>query len=209
MEPNFQTSFIPKKPIVQERVAPVLSIGFFSIIPIFILFTVLLASLAFYFYKGVLTKNITQMENSLNLAKNRFEPSKIVEFQLLEKRLHASSEILSNHIATTPIFQALSLITMKTVRYTKFSYDLGSASSGQDGDKKNTKVFIKMNGVAVGYRSIALQSDLFSTKDIGKNFIEPVFSNLTLDDKGNVIFDLEFSVDPSFVDYKQMLLTQS
>jgi len=66
-----------------------------------------------------------------------------------------------------------------------------------------------MNGVAVGYRSIALQSDLFSTKDIGKNFIEPVFSNLTLDDKGNVIFDLEFSVDPSFVDYKQMLLTQS
>lgn len=209
MEPNFQTSFIPKKPIVQERSAPIRSIGFFSIISIFILFTILLVSLAFYFYKGILKKDITQMENSLNLAKNRFEPSKIIEFQLLDKRLRASSEILSRHVAITPIFQALSLITMKTVRYTKFGYDLESALSSQGGDRKNTKVFIKMSGVAVGYRSVALQSDLFSTKDIGKNFIEPVFSNLMLDDKGNVIFDLEFSVDPSFVDYKQMLLTQS
>ena len=66
------------------------------------------------------------------------------------------------------------------------------------------KVIIKMSGVAVGYRSIALQSDLFTRN---KNLIDPVFSNLTLDNTGNVLFDLEFSVDPSFVDYKQMLLT--
>ncbi len=209
MEPNFQTSFIPKKPIVQERATPVRSVSFFSVISIFILFTILLVSLALYFYKGILTKDIIQMENSLNLAKNRFESSKIIEFQLLDKRLRASSEILSGHVAITPIFQALSLITMKTVRYTKFGYNLESALSSQVGDGKNTKVFIKMSGVAVGYRSVALQSDLFSAKDIGKNFIEPVFSNLTLDDKGNVLFDLEFSVDPSFVNYKQMLLTKS
>ena len=61
-----------------------------------------------------------------------------------------------------------------------------------------------MSGLAVGYRSIALQSDLLAKE---KNFIDPVFSNLVLDEKGNVLFDLEFSVDPSFVDYKQMLLT--
>ena len=65
-----------------------------------------------------------------------------------------------------------------------------------------------MSGQAIGYRSIALQSDLFTTRDEGKNFIDPVFSNLTLDAKGNVLFDLEFSVDPSFVDYKQMLSTE-
>ena len=209
MEPNFQTSFIPKKPIVQERVAPARFIGFFPIISIFILFIALLISLALYFYKGVLTKDIAQMENTLTLAKNRFESSKIIEFELLDKSLRASSEILSRHIAVTPIFQALSLITMKTVRYTKFSYELGSVASSKNGNEKNTKVFVKMSGIAVGYRSIALQADLFSSKDIGKNFIQPVFSNLTLDDKGNVAFDLEFSVDPSFVDYKQTLLTQS
>jgi hypothetical protein len=60
--------------------------------------------------------------------------------------------------------------------------------------------------VAVGYRSMALQSDLFAQN---KTFINPIFSNLTLDQSGDVLFDLDFSVDPSFLNYKQMLLTQS
>jgi hypothetical protein len=66
---------------------------------------------------------------------------------------------------------------------------------------------VKMRGIAIGYRSVALQADLFTTKEEGKNFIDPVFSNLTLDDAGNVLFDLEFALDPDFVDYKQTLLT--
>jgi len=200
MEPNFQTSFIPKKPMVAEHPTSGRSVGFLTVISFIILFTVLLATGGLYLYKGVVTKNITKMENDLNLAKNRFEPSKITELQILDRRLKASTEILSNHIAITPVFQALSAITMKTVRYTKFSYNLG--------DEKNSKVAIQMSGQAIGYRSIALQSDLFTTRDEGKNFIDPVFSNLTLDAKGNVLFDLEFSVDPSFVDYKQMLSTE-
>ncbi|MEK7539346.1 MAG: hypothetical protein AAB595_01770 [Patescibacteria group bacterium] len=194
MEPNFQTSFIPKRPMVAEHIATTRSVGVFTVIAIFILFTVLLATGALYFYKGVLAKNITQMETDLNLAKNRFEPSKITELQVLDKRLNASSEVLSNHTAITPIFQALSLITMKTVRYTKFSYDFGT--------EKNAKAVVKISGLAVGYRSVALQSDLFAKN---KDLIDPVFSNLTLDDKGNVLFNLEFSVDPSFINYKKTL----
>jgi|SRR3989344_745422 len=198
MEQNFQTSFIPKKPMVQERAVVTRSVGFLTVFSIFILFTILLVSVALYFYKGILTKNITQMANNLNLAKNRFEPSKIAELQLLDRRLRAASEILSKHIAITPVFQVLQLLTMKTVRYTKFSYDFGN--------KEDAKIIIKMSGLAVGYRSVALQSDLFAKN---KNLIDPVFSNLALDDRGNVLFDLEFSVDPSFVDYKVMLLTES
>ena len=162
-----------------------------------VLFTVLLATVALYFYKGILTKNLAQMENNLNLAQNRFEPSKITELQVLDKRLRASSEILSKHIAITPIFQTLTDLTMKTVRYTKFGY-----SFGDENNTPNARVIVKMSGQAIGYRSIALQSDLFTQN---KNLIDPVFSNLTLDNSGNVLFDLEFSVDPNFVDYKQML----
>ena len=201
MEPNFQTSFIPKKPIVEERAVPGRSVGIFTVVSIFILFTVILATGGLYLYKANLVKNIAKMENDLNLAKNRFEPSKITELQLLDKRLRASSEILSRHIAITPVFQALQDITMKTVRYTKFSYDFGDVK-----DAKNARVIIKLSGQAVGYRSVALQSDLFAKN---KNLIDPVFSNLALDDKGNVLFDLEFLVDPALVDYRQMLLTQS
>jgi hypothetical protein len=201
MEPNFKTSFIPKKPMVEERAAPARSIGIFTIISFFILFAVLLATGGLFFYKGVLAKNIKDMQVQLNVAKNRFEPSKITELKMLDKRLRASTEILSKHIAISPVFEALSAITMKNVRYTNFSYTLGA--------EKDAKVKIQLKGVAVGYRSVALQSELFATKDEGKNFIEPVFSGLALDDKGNVIFNLEFSVDPSFVDYRQMILKQS
>ncbi|OGI57136.1 hypothetical protein A3B85_03335 [Candidatus Nomurabacteria bacterium RIFCSPHIGHO2_02_FULL_37_13] len=198
MEQNFQTSFIPKKSIVKERAVVARPVSFLVIISIFILFSMLIGTGGLYFYKKIMEKNITEMENSLNAAKNRFEPSRITELQVLDKRLRASSEILSKHIAVTPIFKALQLITMKTVRYIKFSYDFTN--------EINSKVLVKMNGHAVGYRSIALQADLF-TKN--KNLIDPIFSNLTLDDKGSVLFDLEFSVDPSFVGYKQTLLTEN
>jgi hypothetical protein len=201
MEQNFQTSFIPKKPMLKEE-SPVYArpVNIFLIISLFALVTVLVATGGLYFYKGMVVKNIANLENTLNLAKNRFEPSKIVELQTLDKRLRASSEILSRHTTITPIFKALEQITMKSVRFTKFSYDLGT-----DKDNKTT-VNVKMSGIAIGYRSIALQSDLFAKN---KNLLDPVFSNLVLDNSGNVIFDLDFSVDPSFINYKQALMAQS
>ncbi|MEK9182453.1 MAG: hypothetical protein AAB809_00050 [Patescibacteria group bacterium] len=196
MEPNFQTSFIPKKSIITERVPATRPVSFFVIISIFILFCVILATGVLYFYKGIKIKGIAEMEKNLNLAKNRFEPAKITELQVLGKRLNASTEILSKHIAITPIFEELQKITMKTVRYTQFNYDFTK--------DEPPMILVRMSGVAVGYRSVALQADLFNNK----NFIDPIFSNLQLDDKGNVLFNLEFAVDPSFVDYKKTILVE-
>ena len=198
MEQNFQTSFIPKKPMVPERAQSSRPIGLLFVLSLLILFAVIVATGSLYFYKSALQKNISGMEETLNSAKYRFEPARIAELQVLDKRLRASNEILSKHMAITPVFEALEKITLKTVRYTKFSYDLAS-------DNGST-VDIKMSGQAIGYRSVALQADLF-TKN--KNLIDPVFSNLTLDNSGNVLFDLEFSVEPSFINYKQTLLADS
>ncbi len=181
MEQNFQTSFIPKKPMIPETVASSRPISIFLIISLFILFTVLIATGGLYFYKISATKNIAT--------------SKITELQVLDKRLRASSEILANHIAVTPIFTALEVLTMKSVRYTKFTYEKGI--------DKNSPIKVSISGIAIGYRAVALQSDLFSQN---KNLIDPVFSNLTLDNSGNVLFDLQFSVDPSLLNYKQNLL---
>lgn len=200
MEQNFQTSFIPKKPMMtEEHLTPSKKpIGFLTLISIFVFLAVVLGSGGLYLYKGMLQKNITDMENNLALAKERFEPAKINQLQVLGKRLESSNSILSKHIAISPVFETLQKLTLKTIRYTKFGYSFGN--------EKDSRINVKMSGQAIGYRSIALQSDLL-TKD--KNIINPAFSNLSLDDKGNVVFDLEFSVDPNFVDYKQMLLSQS
>ncbi|MEK7569573.1 MAG: hypothetical protein AAB500_01630 [Patescibacteria group bacterium] len=194
MEQNFQTSFIPKKPPVPERVSVARPVGLLSAIAFLIFFTMLIATGGLYLYRGFLNKSISQSAGDLTAAKNRFEPSRLETLQSLDKRLRVANEILSSHIATSPIFEALEAITMKSVRYTKFGYKL-------EGDK-NSKATVNISGVAVGYRAVALQSDLF-TKN--KNLIDPVFSNLTLDDKGNVLFDLVFSVDPGFINYKATL----
>lgn len=200
MEQDFQTSFIPKKPMLEERAVASRPVGLLTIISIFIFITIVLVSGGLYFYKGVLAKNILDMQSTLNLAQGRLERTRINELQLLDKRLHYSTEVLKNHIALSPVFEALSKVTLKNIRYTKFGYDFGS--------DKLAKVLVKMSGQAVGYRSIALQSDIF-TKET-PFLIDPVFSNLSLDDKtGNVIFDLVFSVDPTFINYKEVLKTQS
>jgi hypothetical protein len=198
MEPNFQTSFIPKKPMIEERAVAPRPIGFLTVTSLFILIALLVAAGGLYFYKGMVSSNITKMKESLKAAESRYEPAKIIELQVLDKRLRASNEILAAHASITPIFELLQKVTMKTVRYTKFSY-----STSSSGDQK---VLISLSGTAVGYKSIALQSDIFTEN---KQMIDPLFSNLVLDDKGNVMFDLEFSVDPSFIDYKQNILTDS
>ncbi len=197
MEQNFQTSFIPKKPMIEQRAVASRPIGFFTVISIFLFFTMVVASGGLYFYKSVLLKNITQMQNELKLAQGSFEPAKIVQLQVLDKRLNAANDILNNHIIVSPIFDALQSVTMKTISYTDFSYSM-------DDNNGKPKMNIKMSGVAVGYQSIALQADLFSGN---KFLIDPVFSNLLLDDKGNVTFELNFSVDPDFVNYKKVLET--
>ncbi len=197
MEPNFQTSFIPKKPMIEERAVAPRPIGFLTIISLFILITMILVAVGLYFYRGVVAGNITEMEEYLKTAQNRYEPAKIQELQVLDKRLKAANEILSSHVSISPIFELLQKVTMKTVRYTKFSYSLGT--------ENDNNVRVKLNGTAIGYRSIALQSDIFTEN---KQIIDPLFSNLVLDDKGNVVFDLEFSVDPTFVDYNQTILTE-
>lgn len=192
MEQNFQTSFIPKKPIVKERAVSSRPVSLFMIISLFVLFAALLFTGGLFFYKGITEKSIKKMESDLNLAKNRFEPAKIAELQILDRRLRAGEDILANHISITPIFKLLEQITMRSVRFTKFSYKLEEDNSGV--------VAVEMSGVAQGYRAIALQSDLFAKNE---NLIDPVFSNLTLDNNANVVFDLDFSVDPSFVSYKR------
>ena len=85
MEKDFQTSFIPKKPMIEERAVSSRPIGLLSAVSVFILFVVGILSGGLYFYNNILKKNVAEMENNLSLAKNRFEPSKIVQLQLLDR----------------------------------------------------------------------------------------------------------------------------
>jgi hypothetical protein len=191
MDKDFQTSFIPKKSVTESRIPVKQPTGFLNVVAVFIFIAVLISTGGLFLYEQSINSNITQMQKDLVLSKERFDPTQIQKFQVLDKRLKASTDILNKHIVVTPIFLALEELTMKSIRYTKFDYTLGTP--------EQPNILVKMSGVANDYRSVALQSDLYAKN---KNMIDPVFTKLSLDDSGKVMFDLDFLVDPKFLNYK-------
>src|SRR3989338_6986632 len=130
MEKDFQTSFIPRKPMVDQP-SPIQarSVSLLAIFSIFVFFTMLLATGGLFFYKNILKKNTQKMESDLTLAQNRFEPETISRLERLDKRLRSASKILGGHTAVTPIFKSLEDVTLPSVRYTKFAYSLNGGES--------------------------------------------------------------------------------
>ena len=190
MDKEFQTSFIPKKPLAEERVVRERPVSIVTFLATIIFFATIVAGVGAYGYQVILAKQVKEMSASLETAKGAFEPTLLADLQTLDKRINASSDILTNHIAVSPIFRALQDLTLRSVRFTKFSYNFS-----KDGD-----IEVKMSGLSPNYNyiTLALQSDVLAENKYIKN---PVFSNLNLDEKGNVTFDLSFSVDASFVRY--------
>jgi len=193
MDKEFQTSFIPKKTVIEAPKKIRSGGGVFNLLA-FIVFLIALASAGgAYLYRNSVKTDITEYKKSLNIAKQQFEPSLITELQILDKRLNAATTILAKHIAVSPIFELLQKITLPTVRYSDFAYKI---------DDKTNLVSVQMKGEAKGYNFIALQADLFSENKFIKN---PIFSDFVLDQSANIDFNLTFSVDKSLVSYESFL----
>ena len=189
MDNELQTSFIPKKPAIVERTTSVRSTNIFGFLATIIFFASIVAAGGLYFYKGILTSQISDMSQSLERSKAAFEPSLISSLQILDKRLSSSKEILSSHVTVSPIFKSLEELTLKSIRFTKFTYALSTTGT--------SKIAVKMSGqTSSGYTPIALQSNKLSENKYVKDI---VFSNLTLLQNGGVSFDLDFNVDSNFI----------
>ena len=192
MDKNFQTSFIPKKPLAEPTVIKQkVSLGIFGFagILVFVISTALAAGL--YFYNARLVQDLADKQDQLNAARNSLESPLIDSAKTLGRRITDANEILSNHIIVSPIFQALQLNTLKSIQFNHFSYKISEDPTAQ--------VSINMTGIARNYTSIALESDqLAKNKDIQN----PIFSGLALDNQtGNVTFALQFTVSPDLVNF--------
>lgn len=194
MDREFKTSFIPKKPMNQETTFErPKSVNLLSFIATVIFVASLIAAGGSYFYKTTLATSVKQKSAMLESAKANFDAETVLSIQELNKRINASKEILTGHIIVSPIFAVLQDQTLKSVSFTKFDYTF---------DPTSGRVNVDMIGKATGYDAIALQSDeLVKNKYIK----DPVFSNLNLDDKGRVTFDLSFYVDPTLVNFEDVL----
>jgi hypothetical protein len=202
MENSFQTSFIPKKSLSSpERAKEKTPMGIFSFLSIVIFIGVCLWIGGLYLYKSYLTKQKSDLSQSLGLSRNSFEPNTISELELFNKKVNASRSLLSNHFLISPLFEQISAITVPSIQFTKFNY--------QSTDKDFQ---VQMSGLARDYTSIALQDKEFNTNK-GRYFKDVVFSDLVLSSdvasKGYVSFNVSFSVDRALLSYENNLILQN
>ncbi len=198
METKFQTSFIPKKPIVQERKISG-GISLFLLISLIIFF--ITAGLAgwVYFEKQRLNNKISFEKETIAKNKNSLtkDSLSIESFVELNTRIEVSKELLSKHVTVVPIFSFLQDRVLKNVRFNSFVF-----SYSDKGDVSKTGVKVDVSGKALNWRTMAAQVDEFG-KVQWKNIIkESKISNLSLSSDGSVAFLYSAYLNPDFITYK-------
>lgn len=191
MENSFQTSFIPKKPIIENGagVSHKSTTSVSMVVSILILVIVCGLAGGLFFYRNYLEQNKKDLSSKLLKIKDSFDKDTIALLESYDKQSTVAKEVLGNHKVLSPLFEAINDYTLTSIQYTKFSYSM-----------VNTVFTVKMSGVARDYKSIASQADVFSSNK-PEIFKELVFSNLTKDKNNFVTFDVEFMVDPALLSY--------
>lgn len=195
MEPKFQSSFIPKTQVASNYSSAnnarggvrTRSITGFLGVTIFTLAIIL--ALGLIGYKYYLNYHIRQMGADLETARATIDPKAISELTKLSNRIVATGELIHNHRLISPLFDFLEKETAKSVRFSEFSYT-------SDGGL----LVLELRGEAKGYEALALQSNIFNASSY---FVNPIFSNLNLNEKGNVTFSFKATVNPDMLSYEK------
>lgn len=200
MEPKFRTSFIPKKTLAA---APSLKkkkssgpLGVVTLIALIIALGAVALSVGAFLYQQILEASVTRKTATLERARAAFEPALIQELVRIDSRTESASVILNKHITPSVLFESLEEITLKSVQFKDFILTRIS----------DDKISISMKGVANNFSGVALQADIFGESKLIR---EPIFSNLNLNQEGNVVFSLSAFVDPAFINFVSNIDTSS
>ena len=99
----------------------------------------------------------------------------ITRYNRLDKKMKVAQSLIDSHTTAGPLFAILEELTLHTVRFTKLDFD---------GQK------LELEGAAIGYTDLAAQLKVF---EASRSIESAVFSDLGLDQQGNVTFTLKLS----------------
>jgi hypothetical protein len=167
-------------------------INLFSLIGIVVFVLALALSGGVFFYKDLIEKNIASSKATLERARDAFEPELIKKIILLDSRIEASKTLLNSHVSVSELFNALSSVTLKSIRFRDFSFSYLAKD----------KVSISMKGQAQSFAGVALQSDLFNQQ---KYLKDTLIGDLSLEPTGTIGFTVTSTIDPSLVSYSESL----
>ena len=195
MEPKFQTSFIPKKSIIEASKSRFSTSksgnNIFSIAATILFVLTLGACGGLFFYKNSLTSQIAKADKDLNDARAAFQIDTIQNLMDANARIIGIKTLLERHFVVSKLLTLLQSFTIKTVRFDDFLYS----------NKTNTPT-VYMNAQGQSYNALATQSDIFSKN---QSIQYQNFSDFSLDNNGNVKVKISITLDPGLVSYKKAI----
>jgi hypothetical protein len=212
MEPKFQTSFIPKKPMIASTGNPARhSVSIFLTISI-IVFVISLGGAGFAFaWEKVLGSEQNQYKKDLAADQNQFNTDLINTLTKANTKIDIAEGLIQKHLAVSEIFNIISNLTIASVEWKSFTFSAPAASPSSGGGASSAAT-VSMQGQTDSYYSVAYQSDVFGqSSEFGTNNVikNPVLSNLSVGSDGKVAFSFTASVDPSELSYINELSAQN
>lgn len=192
-----QTSFIPKKPIVETRISGG-GISLFLLLAIIIFIVSLALAAGIWLWKGALVNQIEADKQALVEAKDSYEEDTINPLIRLDDRIEVSKVLLAKHLSISPIFTLLETNIIRNVQLKTMRFSYG----GDD------KIKIELTGTAVDYDALLTQSNIFGREDLRKFISQPVISDFNPTAEGNIAFNFSAFVDPRLVSYAGTLDSQ-
>jgi len=192
MEPKFQTSFIPKRPIgstASSSSGVVRSTNILSILATIVFIITALTSLGLFFYKQALTGQIEQNDKDIASVSTALEPQKIQDLIDANSRISTTKILLEDHVVLSKLLLLLNDLTLKKMRLTELIYK-----------NQNDISSLSLTGELQTYNALAEEQNIFSKNEFIKN---PVFSNFVLGDNGYITVDFRAMIDPNLVSYKK------
>jgi|SRR3989338_301759 len=195
MEPKFQSSFIPKKPIITGSVAQsvhVHSVNIFSLLATVIFVITILVAGGGFIYKNVLIGQIATADKNLAAAREAFQPEKIQELIDANAKIMVTKELLEKHVVVSELLAVFQELTVKKMRFSSLVYT----------SKTEGLPALSIDGETSTYNAMANQQDIFSKNEFLK---EPKFSDFALGENGTILVKFFTKVDPRLVSYKKMV----
>jgi len=201
-------SFIPKKPLAikTERSTRPMSVLLFVSFGIFFISLALFGGL--YLYNNNLKGVLEEKTKELEMEKKKADPAGIIErAEKLQVKINNAKDLLNEHTALSRAFGLLEEVTLENIILSGLTLEKKNAEQAAVRDEAQTasvsSFVIKTSGIAPSYASLAYQSDVLKNEVKEKQRIESfLISNPSLDQSGNVSFEIEVSVNPSFLLYE-------
>lgn len=192
MDEKFQTSFIPKKPVVSSIDTSGSGRSLFMVISIFIFIVSLILAGAVFGGKKYLSSQLAKDKENFSKNQESFDTVTVDTLVKLDKRIESAKKILKKHVAVLPLFDYFESKTLKNVRFKNMKLSF----------LEDNTIEVAMKGEAKNFSAVALQSDVFAEN---KNFISSMISDIDLSPTGSVIFNFKTQIDPSMVSYNSNL----